>query len=51
MLTVGVDYGDYVEVKVVQNSQRLIVARFVAVDELQREILNGLSRRSQPSLS
>lgn len=47
LLTVGVDYRDDVEVKAVQNSASIVVTRFVAVDELQRKILNGLGEPRQ----
>lgn len=51
LLTVRVDYWDDVEVKVIQDSPGLIVARFVAVDELQREILDSLDRPHQRNVS
>lgn len=48
LLTIGVNYGNNVEVEAVQDSLGVIVARFVAVDELQSEILNGLGELYQP---
>lgn len=51
LLTVWVDYGDDVEVEVIQYSPRGIVAPFIAIDELQREILNRLDRLCQPDAS
>lgn len=48
LLTIGVDYGDDVEVEAVQDSLGFIVTRFVAVDKLQREILNSLGELCQP---
>ena len=49
MLTVRVNYRNDIEVKIVQHSPGVIVACFVAVDELQCEILNRLGRPCQPN--